>query len=284
MNPRRRARWVVIALLTVAAFAAPAEQASGQDSGTAEIEKYLAATYDGKVVTLRTPLAGKLIRYDANGRPETNGAPGGWAMDGNVMIGHVRLRSQSLEFEGSRVYLAYDPDEKKLRGLAGAPVRIEVELPQGPVSLAGLRGVCERLHFPLDVNLATLVPEYWKPILFNAKGEWADWAGPSGSLNARPSYGVVKESVTPPEGTYEPDPPYTPAARSHKLEGLVKVEIMIDVHGRVADVILLGRSLGDGLDQRAIETVRTWRFKPATRDGVPVAVPVRVEVSFRLVG
>lgn len=42
------------------------------------------------------------------------------------------------------------------------------------------------------------------------------------------------------------------------------------------------RSLGMGLDEKAIEAVSTWRFQPATLNGQPVAVEVNVEVSFRL--
>jgi hypothetical protein len=42
------------------------------------------------------------------------------------------------------------------------------------------------------------------------------------------------------------------------------------------------KPLGGGLDEKAIETVKTWKFKPATREGVPVPVRVVVEVTFRL--
>jgi periplasmic protein TonB len=42
------------------------------------------------------------------------------------------------------------------------------------------------------------------------------------------------------------------------------------------------RSLGMGLDQKAIEAVRRWKFEPAQKDGVPVAVQVHIEVNFRL--
>jgi len=42
------------------------------------------------------------------------------------------------------------------------------------------------------------------------------------------------------------------------------------------------RSVGMGLDEKAVEAVRTWRFEPAHKDGQPVAVQVNVEVNFRL--
>ena len=46
--------------------------------------------------------------------------------------------------------------------------------------------------------------------------------------------------------------------------------------------IRISRSLGLGLDEKALEAVRTWRFDPARKDGQPVAVQINVEVSFRL--
>jgi TonB family protein len=51
--------------------------------------------------------------------------------------------------------------------------------------------------------------------------------------------------------------------------------------GRPRD-IKVSRQLGMGLDQKAIEAVRMWRFEPATKDGKPVAVQINVEVNFRL--
>jgi len=44
----------------------------------------------------------------------------------------------------------------------------------------------------------------------------------------------------------------------------------------------VARPLGMGLDEKAIEAVRTWRFEPAKKDGQPVPVQMNVEVSFRL--
>jgi protein TonB len=46
--------------------------------------------------------------------------------------------------------------------------------------------------------------------------------------------------------------------------------------------VRVARSLGMGLDQKAVEAVEKWKFMPGVKDGVPVAVQVNVEVSFRL--
>jgi TonB family protein len=88
--------------------------------------------------------------------------------------------------------------------------------------------------------------------------------------------------VTPPVPTYMPEPSYTRQARHDKIEGGVKVWIVVDAQGNVADAREVSMPLGDGLDEEAIKTVKTWKFKPATRDGVPVPVRVIVEVTFRL--
>ena len=56
---------------------------------------------------------------------------------------------------------------------------------------------------------------------------------------------------------------------------------LVAADGRPRD-IRVARSLGMGLDEKAIEAVRTWRFEPARKDGNPVAVQINVEVSFRL--
>jgi TonB family protein len=57
--------------------------------------------------------------------------------------------------------------------------------------------------------------------------------------------------------------------------------MVVAADGRPRD-IRVARSLGMGLDEKALEAVRTWRFEPARKDGHPVAVQISVEVIFRL--
>ena len=57
--------------------------------------------------------------------------------------------------------------------------------------------------------------------------------------------------------------------------------MIVTPEGRAQDIYVM-RSAGMGLDERALEAVRTWRFEPARKDGQPVAVQISVEVSFRL--
>ena len=88
--------------------------------------------------------------------------------------------------------------------------------------------------------------------------------------------------VTTPTCVYCPAPHYSDKARKAKLEGAVVIKAVVTVDGR-ADHVSVVKGLGSGLDEKAIEVVRTWRFKPAhDSDGHPVAVSVPMEIRFRL--
>lgn len=91
----------------------------------------------------------------------------------------------------------------------------------------------------------------------------------------------VGGGVSAPRALYAPDPEYSDAARKAKYQGTVVLWVVIDQSGRPRQV-KIARSLGMGLDEKAIEAVRLWRFEPARMDGQPVAVQVNVEVNFRL--
>ena len=77
------------------------------------------------------------------------------------------------------------------------------------------------------------------------------------------------------------EPQYTPEALQAKKEGSVLVSLVVGTDGVPRDVRVL-RSLGSGLDEKAIEAVSSWRFKPGMRAGLPVATRANVEVNFRL--
>jgi TonB family protein len=91
----------------------------------------------------------------------------------------------------------------------------------------------------------------------------------------------VGGGVSPPKQIYSPEPEYSEEARKAKYQGVVVLWIVVGPDGRTHDV-KVQRSLGLGLDEKAIEAVRQWRFEPARKDGQPVAVQVAVEVNFRL--
>ena len=91
----------------------------------------------------------------------------------------------------------------------------------------------------------------------------------------------VGGGVSAPIPIYQPEPPYSEEARKAKYQGTLVMWIVVDAQGRVTQEQIV-KPLGMGLDQKALGTVKTWKFIPAKRNGTPVPVQVDVEVTFRL--
>ncbi len=91
----------------------------------------------------------------------------------------------------------------------------------------------------------------------------------------------VGDGVTAPVPIERSEPAYTEAARDAHIEGRVVLSVVITSEGRV-DNVKVARSLDPGLDQNAIEALKTWRFKPGEKDGQPVNVRATIEINFRL--
>jgi protein TonB len=91
----------------------------------------------------------------------------------------------------------------------------------------------------------------------------------------------VGGGVSAPRALYAPDPEYSEEARKAKYQGVVVLWVVVGPDGRVHDM-RVSRPLGLGLDEKALEAVKQWRFEPAHKDGQAVAVQVNVEVNFRL--
>jgi len=91
----------------------------------------------------------------------------------------------------------------------------------------------------------------------------------------------VGGGVSAPRAIYDPDPDYSEEARKAKFQGTVLISAIIGPDGRPRD-LRVTRSVGMGLDQKALDAVWTWRFKPAMKGNQPVSVQVSIEVAFRL--
>ncbi len=91
---------------------------------------------------------------------------------------------------------------------------------------------------------------------------------------------TIDKDMTAPAGFATPNAPYTPQARNDGVHGIVKLEIIVDAQGSVVDAREISPELGCGLDESALHTVHTWKFKPATKNGVPIAVRMVVEFTF----
>jgi len=108
-----------------------------------------------------------------------------------------------------------------------------------------------------------------------------DSTGPHFGSGPPGIYPAGKQGVTTPQVIYNPEPSFSEEARKSKTQGTVMLLVVVGKDGRTYN-IRVGQSLGMGLDERAIEAVSRWRFKPATLNGQPVATQIAVEVDFHL--
>jgi TonB family protein len=107
------------------------------------------------------------------------------------------------------------------------------------------------------------------------------------TADATAGTGVVQPAATLPPGSTAPilifkkEAEYSDEARKAKYQGSVTLYVEVNENGHPNNIKVL-RSLGLGLDEKSIEAVKQWRFKPGTANGVPVTMPTQVKVDFRL--
>lgn len=107
-------------------------------------------------------------------------------------------------------------------------------------------------------------------------------AAPDPASNPSPKVYKVGGDVSQPIPVVDPDPPYTHKARKAKLQGTITMAAVINAKGKVISVKEVSKPLGMGLDESAMNTIRTWEFRPGLHDGDPVSVKILIETTFRL--
>jgi protein TonB len=91
----------------------------------------------------------------------------------------------------------------------------------------------------------------------------------------------VGGGVSQPVIVYKVDPEYSEEARKAKYSGTVVLSVIVDTEGKAREIKVI-RSLGMGLDDKAVEAVAKWKFRPGMKAGVAVNVRAQIEVNFRL--
>src|SRR5215475_5624658 len=156
---------------------------------------------------------------------------------------------------------------------------------------------------PPEVKLAMNAPNLGNPTAAMPSGPPSNGTGSGGGIGSGSGGGIgvgsgpgvgegrgggigggafhIGGGVTAPKVIFDPEPEYSEEARKAKYQGTVVLSLVVGPDGVPRD-ISVSRSLGLGLDEKAVETVKTWRFDPGKKDGKPVAVYASVEVVFHL--
>lgn len=111
-----------------------------------------------------------------------------------------------------------------------------------------------------------------------------------GIPDAPPGYGSfgdgqgpfhVGGNIEPPVKIHDPHPAYTEEARMARIQGVVLLQAVLDPEGNVTRLQVI-KGLPLGLTESALETVAEWKYKPATRNGLPVAVYLHLAINFSI--
>ncbi|HZE79487.1 MAG TPA: energy transducer TonB [Candidatus Polarisedimenticolia bacterium] len=185
-------------------------------------------------------------------------------------------------------------DASKLKASAGTPPKAAKQqftpptvLPQQKSKLMMEPTVVADLKVPQNVQLGDPLSKLMTPSngVGVGGGIGSGSGGGVGSGHGGPGVGPgifhVGEGVSAPRAIYTPEPEFSEEARKAKYQGVVVLNIIVGTDGRVHSPRVV-RSLGMGLDEKAIEGVKTWKFDPSKKDGRNVAVEMNIEVAFNL--
>src|SRR5438132_3655756 len=187
----------------------------------------------------------------------------------------IQVKDKQIKISGD--FLSYVSEE--IKPSRKVQITISGTFHQSPQEL--LSDIRNKVFVTNPDELSSIVPKQWQDVLL---GFDPLKKGPGGIAGVASDGGVIYRvgpGTSAPKAIYSPDPEYSEEARKAKYQGVVILGVIIGLDGHVSE-IHIARPVGHGLDEKAIEAVRHWKFEPAIRDGKPVAVMVNIEVSFNL--
>jgi TonB family protein len=237
---------------------------------------------------------------------------GDWTTDGFVMVNDIQITGERITLEARRRFVTAHypdgfrlvPDTKKTRKKKTPRLDIELDLGQTNPAPGQAEAALSKVFLTTQDAFVELVPDYWKPCvsgglsgkdtpchfsreLIAIPGVSSPETNPTHvqsvtePISLENSIFHVGKGVTPPKAIFSPEPKFSEAARHATFQGVVTLGVQVDSTGIPRNVRILS-PIGVGLDQKAVLAVQGWRFKPAVKDGHPVAVEIAVEVDFHL--
>ncbi len=178
-----------------------------------------------------------------------------------------------------------DAKTKDLRVVKGDPVLVGPSLKavrQWRFRPMLVKGESVETTYRVKIKFSLLLREATSEVEVESPREIAP--APMTANEANPEGGVYKsgqDGVVAPKPIYSPDPEFSEKARKAGKQGTVTVSLIVGDDGKPRDARVMCSSVPD-LNDVAVETIKTWRFEPATKAGKPVAVEIAVEVDFSL--
>lgn len=259
----------------------------------------LTSDYQGKTLTLRHFYAGKRLVFQTDGSLAGFAETGPWTVDGAIFINTIQLKGGALKIRGRRVCLVFDRRkepprdllesleetrlnnrdqdslDKRERVFRAKDVDIVIRLESENPDEDGVKAAMDKVFLAPGESMRDFVPDFWRGYFDEREGR------PRTSGYTGVHYSVKRGEVSAPRRISGIEPEFSEDARVAKYQGTMTLSLVVDPSGTAKNVAIVD-PLGVGLDEKAVEAVRAWKFEPATKDGEPVAVSIMVEVNFHL--
>ena len=257
----------------------------------------LESDYSNKVLTLRHFYKGDHLSFASDGKLIGLDETGPWTLYSQLLVRSIELRGQSIEIHGRRLSLVFDKKDKPSRDVIelidesetnsddrkkreepflNRTVEIEIALGLGETQDSEIKSAMDAVFVKPSESMAELVPDCWREYFEKTEGR---------AITVRNAtlapFRVQPGVVNPPRPVSTPDPEFSEDARRAKYQGTVLLSLIVDASGQVLDVRIT-RPVGMGLDEKAVDAVRKWKFEPAKKNGEPVPVQLAVEADFHL--
>ncbi len=170
---------------------------------------------------------------------------------------------------------------------------VQIVPPKAPPMVAPKIAMEPTIEVQKDVKMASSLPQIGvanSPVVGMSMGNGSgtglgsgNGAGLGAGSGGNTGGGVrrIGGGVSAPVLVYQVEPTFSEEARKAKVAGNVLVNIWVDEKGNPTHVRVV-RGVGMGLDEKAVEAVKQYRFKPAMEGGKPVTVEMNVEVGFQI--
>jgi len=221
--------------------------------------------YKKKVIAIRSALTPGVQRFDSNGQSLNPPPTGAWRLYGGIYVEKVSLSSKALRFQGRRIGVGVDKQGRRALVSMEKSVKVNISLDHPLTSVNEAQAILGKVFLKSD-NIEDAQPELRRADV---------------DIATEQIFHAMKDNVKAPRATYTPEPQFSEAARRARFQGIVILMIRVDKTGKISRV-KLKRALGYGLDQNAMDILKTWRFEPATLNDEPVPVEMTVEVAFNL--
>ncbi|HTV57113.1 MAG TPA: energy transducer TonB [Terriglobia bacterium] len=245
-------------------------------------------------VVIRNSYTNSVLKFDTTGKLIGNGTPGFGPTDGRIYVESIDLKPDELVIKGQRTFpVDQTPGDVRLT-LIGDGVTIKIALPPDKLPSESVPALLEHVFLSNaelkakgcsaeeQQELRTMLEKWKSPAPADTGQATQDDAStPPQQYCVSEGERAYKagDGVQAPKAVDAPDPEYPQDAKRDKVAGTTVLLAIIDREGHPTTLQVF-QPAEHGFDEAALRAVQRWKFRPATLNGTPVPVLIRIEVNF----